>query len=123
MITGLLNNQEATEWRHRWAERALDLLAEQKPIDAARLAREWNEITEAEQAGEESHRRHQESIITVIKVTGIPTMFAFIVGIIWGELYFWPILASGIVIVLIYYWLKDKIKTKLIRRKKHSSSL
>ena len=119
----MLNNREATEMRHRWAETALDLLAEQKPIDAARLGREWNEITLAEQEAEKSHRRHQESIIAVIKLTGVPTMFGVIAGLIWGELYFWPILASGIVIVLIYYWLQDKIKTKLIRRKKHSSSL
>ena len=38
----MLNKQEADEKRDRWAEEVLDLLAQQRPSDAARLAREWN---------------------------------------------------------------------------------
>jgi len=119
MSIGYLSKREAEEKRHRWAEEVLGLLAQQRPVDAARLRREWDEITLAEQEAEESQRRWQESLIVVAQVILVPTVIAWIAVHIWGlSRYFFLIIPAWIVVMLIYFWLADKFKKKLNRRKK-----
>jgi hypothetical protein len=99
----MLSKQEADEKRDRWAEEVLDLLAQYGSADAARLSREWNEITLAEQELEESRRRDQESWIAVIKMTLVTTVIAGIAVLIWGPSeYFFLIIPSWIVVLPVW---------------------
>ena len=117
MIIGYLSKREADERRHRWAEKALDRLAQHRPVDAARLSREWKEIILAEQEGEDSYRRYQESWIALIKVTFVTTIIAGIAALIWGPSeYFFLIIPSWIVVIPLWSWLGDKFKKKQNRR-------
>jgi len=113
-----IDNQQATELRHGWAERALDLLAKQKPFDADQLADEWNDISLSERKWEENRRQHREFMIALLKFAAPGVLIAWIAAVIWGprsEFIF--LIPSAVPVVLIYGWLTDKFKKKLNRRK------
>jgi len=112
-----IDNQRATELRHGWAERALDLLTKQKPFDADQLADEWTDITLSERKWEENRRRHREYMIALLKVAALGVLIAWIAAVIWGpRLGFIFLIPSALPLVLIYGWLTGKLKKRLNRR-------
>jgi hypothetical protein len=117
VFTPPIDNQQATELRHGWAERVLNLLAKQKPFDADQLADEWKDITLSEQKWEENRRQHREYMITLLKVAAPGVLIAWIAAVIWGprpEFIF--LIPSAVPVVLIYGWLTDKFKKRQNRR-------